>query len=82
MLADEPEKGWVSAGSLVVVEPDGSAEVIHELAEGSHLASWSRGLDWIVVVEDSNVTLMSLTDGTTFPLGELIPEEHWVLTAG
>ena len=82
MLADEPEKGMMSSGSLVVVEPDGSAEPVYDFSEGPHLASWSRGLDWIVVVEGASVTLFSLADGSTFPLGDLVPEDHWVLTAG
>jgi hypothetical protein len=82
MLANEPGKGPISSGSLAVVDPDGTARVIYELNEGSHLASWSRGLDWVVVVEDSSVTLVSLTDGSVHPLGELIPDEHRVLTAG
>jgi hypothetical protein len=82
MLANEPGKGPISSGSLAVVDPDGTARVVYELSEGSHLASWSRGLDWVVVVENSFVTLISLADGSTYPLGDLIPDEHWVLTAG
>jgi hypothetical protein len=82
MLANEPDKGKVSAGNLIVVDAAETATSIHELSPGSHLASWSRGGDWFVVVEDSSVTLVSVVDGSTTPLGDLIPESHWVLTAG
>ena len=81
MLADEPE-GQVSAGNLVVVDAAGGAASIHEFSPGSHLALWSRAGDWVVVVEDSSVTLISVVDGSTTPLGDLIPESHGVLTAG
>jgi hypothetical protein len=82
MLADDPHKGPVGAGHLVVVDAAGRATAIHELSPGSHLASWSRAGDWVAVVEDSAVELVSVVDGSTTQLGELIPESHWVLTAG
>jgi hypothetical protein len=82
MLANEPDKGQLSAGNLMVVDAAGGATSIHEFSPGSHLASWSRGGDWVVVVEDSSVTLISVVDGSTTPLGDLIPELHGVLTAG
>lgn len=82
MLAHEPGKGEISAGDLVVVDGVGTATAIYQLREGSHLASWSRDGDWIVVVEDSSVTLVSVSDGSIVPLGGLIPDSHWVLTAG
>jgi hypothetical protein len=36
----------------------------------------------VVVVEDSSVTLISLDDGSTSHLGDIIPPEHWVLSSG
>jgi hypothetical protein len=82
MLADDADKGTVGAGNLVVVDAAGRATAIHELSPGSHLASWSRAGDWVVVVEDSAVELVSVADGSTTQLGDLIPESYWVLTAG
>lgn len=82
MLANEPGKGALSAGDLIVVDAAGAANVIYGLSEGSHLASWSPHDQWVVVVEDSSVTLISLDDGSTSPLGDLIPADHWVLTTG
>ena len=82
MLAREPQKGPLSAGTLMVVDPAGHATPIHELSQGPHIASWSRGEDWIVVVEDSSVTLVHTEDGSIEPLGALIPDSHRVLSAG
>jgi hypothetical protein len=79
MLAD---KGQAGVGDLIVVAAAGRASVIYEFSPGTHLASWSRAGDWVVVVEDSAVTLISVVDGSTTPLGNLIPESHRVLTAG
>ena len=82
MLANEPDRGQLSPGSLIVVDAAGDTTSIHEFASGAHLASWSRAGDWVVAVEDSLVTLISVVDGSTTPLGDLIPDSHWVLTAG
>jgi hypothetical protein len=82
MLADEPAKGQISAGDLIAVDSAGVARPIYQFSEGSHLASWSRGDDWVVVVEGSSVTLVSVGDESTTGLGELIPDSHFVLTAG
>jgi hypothetical protein len=82
MVASEPAKGAVSAGHLVVVDSDGNDNAIYELTEGSHVATWSPHDDWVVVAEDTSVTLISLDDGSTTSLGDIIPEEHWVLSAG
>ena len=82
MLASEPEKGPSSAGELMVIDPSGYAIPIYEVSRGPHLASWSRGGDWVVVVEDSTVTLVNLEDGSIEPLGALVPDSHRVLTAG
>jgi hypothetical protein len=82
MLASDAGQGGLSAGNLIVVDAAGVATTIFELSQGSHLASWSRAGDWVVVVEGSTVTLVSVDDGSTAPLGDLIPNEHWVLTAG
>ena len=82
MLAREPQKGPLSAGTLMVVDPAGHATPIHQLSQGSHIASWSRGEDWVVVVEDSSVTLINIEDGSIEPLGALIPDSHRVLSAG
>ncbi len=82
MLAHQPDRGPLSAGELVVVDGAGRAAPIYELSHGSHLASWSRGADWVVVVEDSSVTLISLDGRSAVPLGDLVPDSHWVLSAG
>jgi hypothetical protein len=82
MVASEPAKGAGSAGDLVVVDADGNDNLIFALTEGSHVATWSPHDDWIVVVEDTSVTLISLDDASTDSLGDIIPEEHWVLSAG
>jgi hypothetical protein len=82
MLAHEPDKGAVSSGELVLVDPSGVATPILELSQGSHLASWSRGEDWVVVVESSSVTLVPLGEGPNVSLGDVVPESHWVLSAG
>lgn len=71
-----------NAGSLVVIEASGVASVIYETDSASPLASWSRDGGWVVVVEDSSVTLVSPEDGSVVPLGDLIPDSHYVLTAG
>lgn len=79
MLADGGQAG---VGDLIVVDAAGRASVIYEFSPGTHLASWSRAGDWVVAVEDSAVTLISVVDGSTTSLGNLIPESHRVLTAG
>lgn len=81
-LIDEPGKGVISSGELILVGPSGSARPIYEFAEGSHMASWSPSDVWVVVVEDASVALISTNDNSLTPLGELIPESHYVLSAG
>jgi hypothetical protein len=81
-LADDAAKGPSSAGDLVVVDSTGSATPIYKLSEGSHLASWSRDEAWVVVVEESAVSLVPAAGGAFVPLGDLIPEMMWVLTIG
>lgn len=81
-LIDEPGKGVISSGELILVGPSGSARPIYEFAEGSHMASWSPADFWVVVVEDASVALISTSDDSLTPLGELIPESHYVLSAG
>ncbi|MFZ0544639.1 MAG: hypothetical protein WAM60_04345 [Candidatus Promineifilaceae bacterium] len=46
------------------------------------MASWSPSDVWVVVVEDASVALISTSDNSLTPLGELIPESHYVLSAG
>ena len=81
MLASDPEKGPLSAGTLIVVDPAGHATPILELSQGPHMASWSGGEDWVVVVEDSSVTLVNTEDGSVEPLGPIVPDSHRVLAA-
>lgn len=81
-LASDAGKGANSAGQLVVVNRDGSARAVYAFGEGSHLASWSRAADWIVVVEGSNVTLVPTDGGDPIDIGDIIPADNWVLTAG
>jgi len=82
LTTDDPSNGVLSGGDLIVVDAAGFAVPIYELSPGSHLASWSRGEDWVVVVEDSSVTLISVDEGSKTPLGVLVPDSHWVFTAG
>ncbi len=82
MVAREPQMGPLSAGTLMVVDPAGQATPIYELSQGSRIASWSRGEDWVVVVEDSSVTLINIEDGSIEPLGAIVPDSHRVLSAG
>jgi hypothetical protein len=81
-LVDEPGKGEVSSGQLIMVDPDASTTPIYGLSQGSHVASLSPSDDWVVVVEDASVSLISTRNNSTTPLGELIPESHFVLSAG
>lgn len=81
-LADDPARGPFSSGELVVVDANGAAAAIYELSAGNHIASWSRDEAWVVVIEDSTVTIVPGGGGSPLELGTLIPEEHWVLTAG
>jgi len=82
MLAHDSDQGPLSSGDLVVIDASGTADSIYALSQGSqpHLASWSPHDGWIVVVEGSSVTLISLEDGSISPLGDLIPESHHVLS--
>lgn len=82
MLSSEPDKGPLSAGELMVIDPAGHATPIYELAQGPHIASWSGREDWVVVMEDSTVTLVNIEDGSIEPLGAIVPDSHRVLTAG
>lgn len=81
-LIDEPGKGEISSGELILVTPGGRATTIYEFEEGSHVASWSPSDVWVVIVENAAVTVVSTGDGSMTPLGELIPESHYVLSAG
>ena len=84
MLADDPDQGPVGSGRLVIVDGSGSAEPVFTLPGGPQAAGWSRGGDWVAVVHDqSSVTLVS-ADGRQpeAPLGDIIPADHWVLSAG
>lgn len=67
--------------ALVVVRADGSARVIHEMETGQGVAMFSRADDWIAVVGPGGVTLIP-SGGDPVSLGEILPSEHWVLTAG
>lgn len=50
---------------------------------GTPLATWSRDGQWIVLVDNQDITLISLTDPENrFTLPGVVPEEHWVLAAG
>lgn len=82
MLAPDPEEGPLDSGTLVMVDPAGNATPIFELTQLPHLASWSSGEDWVLVVEESSVTLINIEDGTIEPLGAIVPDSHWVLSAG
>jgi hypothetical protein len=81
-LIDNPARGEISSGQLILIDPNSSTTAIYEFAEGSRMASWSPYDEWAVVVEDSAVTLISTSNGSMTPLGELIPESHYVLSAG
>lgn len=67
---------------IVVIEPSGEARPIYVSTGGDPIAAWTRAGDWVVVVEGSEVTLVRLATGETFDLGEIIPPDHWMSTAG
>ncbi len=69
-------------GDLVVVNGSGVATTLWEFPPGAHVASWSRGEDWVVVIEGSAVTLIPIDGGEPVPLGDLVPEGFVVLTIG
>jgi hypothetical protein len=69
-------------GDLVMVDEFGAATTLGGLSSGAHVASWSRGEDWVVVVEGSAVTLIPLDGSDPVPLGDLVPEGFAVLTIG
>lgn len=80
-LIDEGEDATTGPVQLVVVDDRGESRVIHELAGGPFVATWSRSDEWVAVVGPGGVTLISAR-GEPQSLGELFPEDHWVLTAG
>ena len=82
MRADEPGQGPLRGGEVVVVDAVGVATPIFRISPGPHLASWSRGEDWVIVVEGSSVTLVPRGEGSEVPLGDVVPDAHWVLSAG
>lgn len=81
-LADDPGGGQVGSGAVVVVDSDGSAAVLTKLAHGAHGATWTRDEEWVALVEGSSVTLVPAAGGDALALGEVIPPDHWLITAG
>ncbi len=65
---------------LVVVRQDGSTRVIHQMKDGG-VATFSRAEDWVAVADSDGVTLIP-GRGEAIRLGDILPDEHWVLTAG
>ena len=65
---------------LIVVRPDGSTRVIHEM-ESNGIVILSRAEDWIALVEGDGITIIP-GRGAAIALGAIVPEEHWVLTGG
>lgn len=82
LLGVAHQEGEASSSRLLVLDPDGSVRAVNEVGAGEWVATWSRAGDWVVVVEDSFVTLIPLDGTQPHDLGELIPEGHWVLAAG
>lgn len=78
LLADSADG---KSGGLVIVDDSGATKTIYEVS-GAPLASWSRDGGWVVIVEGSSVTLVSIDDGSVVALGDLIPDSYFVLTAG
>jgi hypothetical protein len=68
------------SSSLVVVAPDGTATTLAAVGKNA-VATWSRDGNWIALVDGREVSLVSL-DGEVIELGALVPEDHWVITAG
>lgn len=81
-LADDPGRGEADSGAVVVVDEEGSASILTRLTEGSHAATWSRDGKWVAVVEVRSVTLIPAAGGEAVDLGEVIPSDHWIITAG
>lgn len=75
-------QGETGGGStqLIVIRPDGSTRIIHEVSYGA-VATFSRAEDWVAVVDADGVTVIP-GGGDAVKLGEVFPAEHWVLTGG
>lgn len=82
VLAADPEQGSVGAGDLAIVDQSGNATILHDLATGSHAATITRDDGWVAIIEDGDVTLIEIASGESHALGALVPDEHWVFTAG
>jgi len=76
------EGAEAGGGALVVVEQNSLIAPIASTDTAMPLATWSRAEDWIALIEGSDVTLIPADGGQPVPLGDLIPADHWVLTAG
>jgi len=70
------------ADQLVVVTSSGSASTLHDIGPGQTGASWSRAGDWIVVIQSADLTLVPANGDEPILLGPLVPDDHWVLSAG
>jgi len=81
LLANNPQDGPLNAPTLTAINPAGHTTPILGLSQTPSIASWSPGEDWVVVVEDSSVTLVNTEDGSIHPLGPLVPDSYRVLTA-
>jgi hypothetical protein len=67
---------------LAVVDLEtGSASVLRTMDELPQ-ATWSRDGRWIAAIERPNVLLLSIEDGRSVPLADVIPKEHFVFAAG
>jgi spermidine/putrescine-binding protein len=74
--------GESQGAMLVAVGSNGVARTVYQVSNDEFVASWSRAGDWIVVVEETRVTLVLTDGGDPVDLGDIVPPDHWVLSIG
>ena len=66
---------------IYILDTSGATQHIYDGTPNA-IASWTRAGDWVSVVENGSVALIKAETGEIHDLGEMIPPDHWVLTAG
>lgn len=84
-LIEAPDvNGTPAKSTLFVVDLETNVTTTIDHYEGPPpLATWSRDGQWIVLIDNRDIELISRTDPQNrFTLPSVVPEEHWVLAAG
>lgn len=66
---------------VVMVDRSGASRVIYRMRGEQGAATWSRAGDWVAVIDRGELILVSPA-GDQVEVGDILPDEHWVLTAG